>query len=238
MAYTRSSQSNFVDQDVTSGSAPVLAVTNMTGSAAGLDSDATTHAAATGASHTYIDQDVTSGASPTFDGTNVTGLRKSIFTSTADATVANTTSATTIIGTGVGTTTLGAGALGVGSAVYITIRGHVSDTANPTLDILCSLGGTTVCSTGAITIGNISSDYFEVKVEIVCRTTGASGTVVASGEFAYENSNVMDGGGMVKAAATTIDTTGTLAIAVTAQWGTASASNTITGQVVSVETLN
>lgn len=61
------------DQDVKSGASPVLAVTNMTGSAAGLDSDATAHAAADGSSHTFIDQDVTSGASPVLAVTNMTG---------------------------------------------------------------------------------------------------------------------------------------------------------------------
>jgi len=39
-----------INQSLASGAAPVLAVTNMTGSAAGIDSDATTHAAA-GAPH-------------------------------------------------------------------------------------------------------------------------------------------------------------------------------------------
>jgi hypothetical protein len=56
------------------GSAPVMAVTNMTGSAAGIDSDATSHAAADGSSHTFIDQDVTSGAAPVLAATNFTGI--------------------------------------------------------------------------------------------------------------------------------------------------------------------
>ena len=63
----------WLDQDVTNGSAPVLAVTNMTGSAAGLDSDATAHASSDGTSHTYIDQSVVSGAAPVLAVTNMTG---------------------------------------------------------------------------------------------------------------------------------------------------------------------
>jgi len=43
-----------VDQNVTSGAAPVLAVTNMTGSAAGIDSDATAHAASDGSGHADV----------------------------------------------------------------------------------------------------------------------------------------------------------------------------------------
>ena len=63
----------FLDQSVVSAAAPVFAVTNMTGTAAGLDSDATAHAAADGSSHTFIDQSVVSAASPVFAVTNMTG---------------------------------------------------------------------------------------------------------------------------------------------------------------------
>jgi len=45
---------NLPDQSVDNGAAPVLAVTNMTGSAAGLDSDATAHAASDGSGHADV----------------------------------------------------------------------------------------------------------------------------------------------------------------------------------------
>jgi len=67
------SDHGYIDQDVTNGAAPVLAVTNMTGSAAGIDSDATAHASSNGSSHGYIDQDVTNGAAPVLAVTNMTG---------------------------------------------------------------------------------------------------------------------------------------------------------------------
>jgi len=51
--------------------APTLAVTNMTGSAAGLDSDATAHASSNGGSHTYLDQAVTIAGVPTFAALDV-----------------------------------------------------------------------------------------------------------------------------------------------------------------------
>ena len=44
----------YVDQDVSSGSTPVFAVTNFTGSAAGLDSDSATHIASAGLDHSYV----------------------------------------------------------------------------------------------------------------------------------------------------------------------------------------
>ena len=45
----------FVDQDVSSASAPVFAVTNFTGSAAGIDSDSATHIGSAGLDHSYIE---------------------------------------------------------------------------------------------------------------------------------------------------------------------------------------
>lgn len=79
---------DLVDQDMSSGASPTLAVTNMTGSAAGIDSDATTHAASDGSDHTFIDQDVTSGSSPTFDGSNITGVGGGATSTVIDLTTA------------------------------------------------------------------------------------------------------------------------------------------------------
>jgi predicted RecA/RadA family phage recombinase len=66
------------------GSAPVMAVTNMTGSAAGIDSDSATHIGSNGSDHSFIDQDVTSGAAPTFLGTNMTALSGAAVLETAE----------------------------------------------------------------------------------------------------------------------------------------------------------
>ena len=88
------SSHTFIDQDVTNASAPVLAVTNMTGSAAGLDSDATAHASADGSSHTFIDQSVVSGASPTFDNDNFTATTDKNYVTDAEAVVIGNTSNT------------------------------------------------------------------------------------------------------------------------------------------------
>jgi len=61
------------DQDVTSAASPVFAVTNFTGSAAGIDSDSATHIGSNGSDHSFIDQDVTIGSTPTLAVTNFTG---------------------------------------------------------------------------------------------------------------------------------------------------------------------
>ena len=72
-----------ITPDALNGSAPTISVANVSDTLAGIDSDATAHASATGASHSYIDQDVTSGSTPTFTGTNFTGIPAAGVTGTA-----------------------------------------------------------------------------------------------------------------------------------------------------------
>ena len=81
------------DQDVSDSAAPVFAVTNMTGSAAGLDSDAATHIASDGSDHSFIDQNVSIGQAPSFVGTNFTGIPDGALSPTVQDLVGNWTPA-------------------------------------------------------------------------------------------------------------------------------------------------
>jgi hypothetical protein len=159
-----------------------------------------------------------------------------LFSQTADPTVANTTPPTGLFGTGVGSLTLPAGLLTAGSVIRITMTGHYSTTGTPTFTLAVNLGGTELATTGAKSLETAASNIgWKLEFEIVCRTTGATGTVVASGIARFR----LDGDfGMVKTTAVTIDTTGTLAITAPGTWGTADASNSITTQTAVVEHLN
>lgn len=164
-----------------------------------------------------------------------TGNVSLLYSQTIDKTVADTTDETSLLSAGRGSKTLPADLLEQGTTIRIALSGHISDTGNPTMDIKASLGGTEVCSTGAENLGtSVSQVDFHLLIYITCRTTGASGTVVASGLFEHDDGTSF---GLVKTTATTIDTTGALAIDVTATWGTQSASNTITCQEVTIERL-
>lgn len=157
-------------------------------------------------------------------------------TQTADVTIASTVTETTLLGTVVGTLTLPADSLEVGKTVRIVVRGFLSNTGTPNLTIRAKLGGTEVVGTGAIvTASGVSNVGFVATFDITLRTTGGSGTVVAAGAFEYNNGTIVNA---VKTTTTTIDTTGSLAIDVTAEWGTSSASNTITCQIATIEILN
>lgn len=153
---------------------------------------------------------------------------------TADATIANTITETTLFGTVVGTLTLPASFLIAGRTIRITMRGHVSTTGTPNLTIRSKFGSTELVTTTAFNAGTLASIGWTWTCDITCRSTGATGTVVASGTFAWNNGSQRNA---VKTTTTTVDTTATQAVNVTAEWGTAAAANTITAQLAQVEVL-
>lgn len=176
------------------------------------------------------------GTDPSWQSLALADLPVQPYVSTADATVANTATETTLIGTGVGTLTLPANFFIAGRTIRIQARGYFSSTnLGPTLRLKIKLGSTVLLDTGAQALALLAATTREWMVDaaITCRTIGASGSVIGQGlatlmdlasavgsATSEEMSNV---GG-----ATTIDTTATQAVGTTAQWGTASASNTIT----------
>lgn len=164
-------------------------------------------------------------------------ISSSIFTQTQSVTVANTVTETALTGTGVGTLTLPANFLIAGKTIRITARGIHSATGSPTIQIKIKLGSTTILDTGANNSGTSTNTEFALDGIITCRTTGASGTLMGQGAYREDdvNANLF---GMVNTATTTIDTTVSQAISVTAQWGTASSDNTITLTNLMVEILN
>jgi hypothetical protein len=74
---------------------------------------------------------------------------------------------------------------------------------------------------------------FNAVIIIVCRTTGASGTVVADGIVGGQVVTFSTAGTPV-----TINTTAAQVIDVTGTWGTASATDTISSYTATVEVLN
>ena len=160
-----------------------------------------------------------------------------LFTQTADATVANTVTETTIVGTGVGSMTLPANFFVAGKTIRIKCFGYHSAAASPTIRIRIKLGSTVILDTTAVASKNGTNDGFTIEGIITCRTTGVTGTIYGQGNYIEFQSPSIDEG-MVGTATTTIDTTTSQAIGVTAEWGTANASNTITTTNLILEVLN
>lgn len=171
-----------------------------------------------------------------------------LYTSTASATVANTTSETSIIGSGLGSLDMPATAVEAdpvttvpfwfpGKTIRVRIMGYLSQlVAGPNRTVKIYLGstalGTVGPSTSATAVTNVA---FMWEFLTTCRTVGATGTAYTQATLFHSGlgQNYMNSTSTV-----TIDTTTGAALDVKFTWGTANASNTITSTNVTVEALN
>lgn len=196
----------------------------------------------TAASSTTTEGDLWNDSTQKSLTTYVDGLNQKIsgcfFASTASKTFSNTTDQTSLIGTGVGTTTLPANFLVAGKTIRVIVRGHYGIDTLANLTVRVKFGSTVLCSTAAIgAYPGLSNALFTAVADITCRTTGGSGTVFSQGVVTGFD-GTSDIFGMVSTSTVTIDTTATQAIDVTAQFGTAEATSTITATNTTFEVLN
>ena len=160
-----------------------------------------------------------------------------LFSQIADKTVANTTTETTMFDTGYGNLTLPANFWIIGRTIRGSFHGSIATTGTPTARLKLKLGSTTILDTTAVTLNSITGTVdISGTFTLVCRTTGVSGSIVGDIQFVYYASQ---GGGGPQAinsvpAITTFDTTASGALDLTWTWDTASASNTITTQTMSI----
>lgn len=150
-----------------------------------------------------------------------------LFTQTATKTVANTAVETTLFNTGVGSLTIPAGLIIVGRTLRFWITGIHSAIGNPNITINLKVDGVTIATTGAVSSGNSTNAYFEVRAFATCYTTGTSGTIWLQGYYS-ELGGGQNSFPITRTTALTLDTTIDHVIDVTVTWGTASNSNTIT----------
>ena len=161
---------------------------------------------------------------------------RSLFIQTATGTIANSTVETSISSTGIGTLVLPANFFVIGKTLRIIARGFHSSAASPNITIKIKFGSTVMLTTGAVASANDTNAGFEILGNITCRTTGVSGTVFSQGSY-QEMGATPKVFQMVNTATTTISTTSSQTITITAQWGTASASNTISLTNLTIEVL-
>lgn len=164
-----------------------------------------------------------------------------LLTGTASATVANTATETSIIGTGVGDKSLPANFWIAGKTVRLHLSGTFSDILTPTLRLRLKLGSTTIVDGTALALPLLAgTQEWRCECRLTCRTTGGSGTINGTIWFEYNSAAAVGSidGFNIAPATTTFDTTASGALDLTIEWGTASASNTITATFGSVEVLN
>lgn len=140
--------------------------------------------------------------------------------------------------------TLPANFLGAGSALKFTAYGVFSTTATPTLLLGVYYGGvagTALAATTATTTGSgVTNVPWRLELHTTVRTTGSSGTAISQGFVDLGTSvSAVTHVPLPQVALTTVtvDTTAAKTLTVGAQWGTSSASNTITLHGFYVESL-
>ncbi len=132
--------------------------------------------------------------------------------------------------------TIPANGLRPGDVVRVRAQGIATATnSTDTLTAKIKLGSTTVVSTGAVDVAN--NDIFYLEADIVVRTTGASGTAVATGVAAIGVEGTVTSK-PAKLASTTVDTTAAITLAVSGQWSTTSGSNSCRLDVCNWEILH
>ena len=154
-----------------------------------------------------------------------------LYVSTANATVANTTVATTVVGTGEGSLTVPLDSVAVGDCFQFRAGGIFSAGANPTLRLKLFFGSVFIGDTLAVVISNATNSHWVLEGTATVRSIGPTGTISVEGGFTTSEN---DHFGFTFLVPTIVDTTINNNIDITAQWGTASAGNTITGQNVSI----
>ena len=158
------------------------------------------------------------------------------------AVAAGTTVANTTTETAVGTMTIPAGDAVAGAIYRARVIANVSFLASAQLTWRVRLGGvagTAMATAGPTTLSGTGQTNKEaaVEVDLVCATTGASGTwfcMLQEVRNTQDTGSVGGAGPQLGSSDGTIvrDTTAANDLVITAQWAAASASNTLTARVI------
>ena len=178
-----------------------------------------------------------------------------IFNVITSTTITDTTTETSIVPTGgtqlVGTNILNASTnvtqpqLVAGKKYRFTANGTIEtkNSAAGTLNIKVKLGSSVICTSSALTLANNvnTPNVFQINCTFTVRTQGVSGTVIGSGLLHSDitfHTGSDDAFALYNQGVVTIDTTSDKVFDVTAQFGTADATNTLTINEATLEYLN
>lgn len=155
-----------------------------------------------------------------------------LFAQTAKSSaITDTVTETTLIGSGVGSLSVPADVFVVGDTYHAKIGGLVASLNNETIRIRVKSGSVVLADTGAITLGTCTSNFWEIEMDFTIRAIGAATTaiIITHGQFVYvkDASSAYEGAGFNTINSTTFDTTISNTLDVTLEWGSASASNSI-----------
>jgi hypothetical protein len=167
---------------------------------------------------------------------NLSGFGRGLYAQTATSIpVVNTTTETTILNGGVGSLSVPLNGFQVGDSFHAILSGLLSADNNNTVRIRIKSGVIVLADSGLITLPNITNKFFDINIHFTIRVLGAAGvaSVSTSGQFTYSKnaSNAFEGVDFLSINNTTFDTTIGNTLDITAEWGTASLTNSIATEI-------
>jgi len=159
-----------------------------------------------------------------------------LYTQTSSSTpVTNTIVETSLLDGGLGSLTVPANGFKVGDSFNAILTGHISSVNNHTLHIKIKTGSVILADTGLITMPSTTTKHWKLEAAFTVRAIGASGVakIAAGGSFIYtkDASNAFEGTNFSTETTTGFDTTISNTLAITAQWGTANAGDSIYSEI-------
>jgi len=135
----------------------------------------------------------------------------------------------------IGSLTVPANAFKIGDSFRAVLTGHISSVNNHTLHIRIKTDSIVLADTGVITMPATTGKHWKLDVDFTVRAIGPSGVaaIASGGSFIYtkDASNAFEGINFSTETTTGFDTTISNTLAITAQWGTASASDSIYSEI-------
>jgi hypothetical protein len=151
--------------------------------------------------------------------------------------IANTTTKSTLNGSSyAGTLSVPANGFNVADSFNVYMMGHISNNNNVGLTITIeTVAGVVLATTGLMSLAVSSNNHWVLDADFVIRAIGTTGTasIITAGSFAHTKSsnNNLETYNFISENTTTFNTTVTNELVIKAQWGTASASNSIYSNV-------
>lgn len=167
---------------------------------------------------------------------NPYGYLSRLYTQTNSSTpVTNTLVETSLLDGGLGTLTVPANGFKVGDSFHAVATGHINSVNNHTLHIRIKSNSIVLADTGAIIMSASTNKHWKLEADFVVRALGASGVakIATGGIFFYtkDASNAFEGTNFSTETSTGFDTTISNTLAITAQWGTANAGDSIYSEI-------
>jgi hypothetical protein len=165
-------------------------------------------------------------------------VTKQTFAQTATATVSGTNAESTLIAAGVGSLTIPASSWFAGKSFRVVVRGvYSSGSTAPNLTFKIKLGSTVIAETSGITIdaGKTNVPY-ELRGEMVCRATGASGNIFSRGMVITKDETVTKLNSATSG--TSVDLSSAKTLDVTVTMSNNATGNAVSAFIVTFEAIN